>query len=271
MLDAVKKKIKNKTEQAIVQEAIRRLETAIELKNQGKEAEGDAVVNDMENWLNGMIEGIEKSNGQKEQQIVERSSLPQSGELVAEGKRVLLKVIREEEREKYLSVSYEYSYMKGAYKDEQFRNSTWKEFITDSSFVCSIYDKESGEYVGYCSIKDITKSDWELAIELKPEECHKGYGTEALPLLMQAVHELTGKPYFRARVEIDNHASQGLMKKLGARENGISEFLLHGDEIEKFQEENKHMITDEIRAVAADFCMDAEDILGYVLEYRFDM
>ncbi|NLG05660.1 MAG: GNAT family N-acetyltransferase [Clostridia bacterium] len=114
-------------------------------------------------------------------------------------------------------------------------------------------------------------SFWELAIELKPQECHKGYGTEALPLLMQSVHKLTGKTYFRARVEIDNHASQGLMKKLGARENGISEFLLHGDEIEKFQEENRDKITDEIRAIAADFCMEAEDILGYVLEYRIDV
>lgn len=28
---------------------------------------------------------------------------------------------------------------------------------------------------------------------------------------------------------------------------------------------------DEIREVAAEFCMDAEDILGYVLEYRFDV
>lgn len=62
-----------------------------------------------------------------------------------------------------------------------------------------------------------------------------------------------------------------MMKKLGATPNGISEFLLRGEEIEKFQEENKKNITDEIREVAVEFCMDAEDILGYVLEYRFDV
>ena len=76
---------------------------------------------------------------------------------------------------------------------------------------------------------------------------------------------------YRIRVEIDNHASKGLKKKLGAVPNGISEFLIHGQEIEKFQEEHKDMITDEIRAIAADFCMEAEDILGYMLEYRFDV
>ena len=61
------------------------------------------------------------------------------------------------------------------------------------------------------------------------------------------------------------------MRKLGAIPNGISEFILHGEELEKFQNENKEMITEEIRNVAEEFCMDAEDILGYVLEYRIDM
>ena len=271
MLTDMKKKFKGKAEQALVQEVIKRLETAIDLKEQGKESEGDAVVNEMKDWLEGIIQGIEKTVEPEGQPVIERSSFLQSGDSVAEGDKVRLGVIREDEKEKYLAVSYEYSFMKGAYKEEEFREATWKEFLSDNAFVCSIYDKVSGEYVGYCSIKDFTKDNWELAIELKPDECHKGYGTESLSLLMQAVHRLTGRRYFRARVEIDNHASQGLMKKLGARENGISEFLLHGDEIEKFQEENKDKITDEIRAVAADFCMDAEDILGYVLEYRIDV
>lgn len=158
-----------------------------------------------------------------------------------------------------------------AYKEKSFRKDMWKEFISDNAFVCSIYDKTSGDYVGYCSIKNLSKDDWELAIELKSDECHKGYGTEALTIFMESVHKLTDRRFFRVRVEIDNHTSQGLMKKLGATPNGISEFLLHGEAIEKFQEEHKDMITDEIRKVATDFCMDAEDILGYVLEYRFDM
>ena len=117
----------------------------------------------------------------------------------------------------------------------------------------------------------MVQGDWELAIELKPEACHKGYGTEALTLLMQEMNRLTGKRFFRARVEIDNHASQRLMKKLGGIPDGISEFLIHGEEIEEFQAEHKELITDEIRAVAEEFCMEAEEILGYVLEYRFDM
>lgn len=267
----MKHKLHGKGEQAIVKEAIKRLETAVELKDQGREAEGDRVVNDMLEWLDGIIQGMEKTLGMEEEPVIERSSLPQEGEVIAEGEKVRLGVIREDEKEKYLAVSCEYSVMKGAYKEETFREETWKDFLSDSAFVCSIYDKSSEEYVGYCSIKNLVKGEWELAIELKPHECHKGYGTEALTLFMQAVHRLTGRRFYRARVEIDNHISQRLMKKLGATPNGISEFLLHGDEIEKFKKENKGMITDEIRNVAAEFCMDAEDILGYVLEYRFDV
>ena len=35
-----------------------------------------------------------------------------------------------------------------------------------------MYGQKSGDYVGYCAIKDIEKPDWELADEfgVKPEE-----------------------------------------------------------------------------------------------------
>lgn len=91
----------------MIEEAIKRLEAAIELKDQGKEAEGDAVVNDMKDWLNGIIEGIEKNVVQEEPLVIERSSLPQAGDVLAVGEKIILCVIREEEREKYLAVSYE--------------------------------------------------------------------------------------------------------------------------------------------------------------------
>ena len=52
---------------------------------------------------------------------------------------------------------------------------------------------------------------------------------------------------------------------------GVSEFCLHGEDITLFQNENRHLIDEKIREVAYEFSMDAEDILGYVLVYRFDM
>jgi len=255
---------------AVIDKVLAQLEHAIELKDQGKDDEADKVVNDLKAWLDDSIQQLE--NCTKEDEIeIERAMLPKYGEIIAEGDRIRLGVVREDEKEKYLAVSYEYSFMKSAFKDKKFLENLWDEFLSETAFVCSIYEKESGRYVGYCSVKSLRKDDWELAIELIPSECHKGYGSEALTLLMRTLHELTGKRFFCARVELDNHPSQGLMKKIGGHPDGVSEFLLHGEDIDKFREEYKDQITDEIRAVAEDFCMDAEDMLGYVLRYRFDM
>ena len=268
----IRRDIRKKAEKEVLNEVVKRLEDALEFKNQGKEEEGDKIVKDMINWLEKNTDEEEnKLNEPSMENSTERSSFPQMGEIVAVGDSVFLRVVEETEKEKYLNVTYEYSVMKGMYKDESFRETTWKEFLSDNAFVCSIYNKISSEYIGYCSIKDMRKPEWELAIELKSEFCKQGYGTESLMLLMKSVHNLTGRRFFRARVEVDNYASQRLMRKLGAVPNGISEFLLHGEEIDKFQMEYKDMITDEIREVAEEFCMEAEDLLGYVLEYRFDM
>lgn len=268
----IRRDIRKKAEKDVLNEVVKRLEDALEFKNQGKEEEGDKIVKDMINWLEKITDEEEnKVNEPSIENSTERASFPQMGEIVAVGDSVILRVVEEAEKEKYLNVTYEYSVMKGMYKDESFRETTWKEFLSDNAFVCSIYNKISSEYIGYCSIKDMGKPEWELAIELKSEFCKQGYGTESLMLLMKSVHNLTGRRFFRARVEVDNYASQRLMRKLGAVPNGISEFLLHGEEIDKFQMEYKDMITDEIREVAEEFCMEAEDLLGYVLEYRFDM
>jgi hypothetical protein len=53
-------------------------------------------------------------------------------------------------------------------------------------------------------------------------------------------------------------------------EDGISEMFLHGKELEKFQEENKNLITDRIIEVAEKFCVEPIDLIGHVLEYRIE-
>ena len=62
-----------------------------------------------------------------------------------------------------------------------------------------------------------------------------------------------------------------MMRNCGGYPDGVSEFWLHGEDITLFQNENRHLIDEKIREVAYEFSMDAEDILGYVLVYRFDM
>lgn len=215
---------------------------------------------------------IETDDDSKQDELYTRESiLPTTGELIAENEKVRLCVIQEREREEYLAVSYEHSFMKSAFKDNEFTEDLWNNFLSDKMFVCTVFDWLTGGYVGYCAIKNLNKPDWELGIELKKEWCHKGYGTEAVSLFLKKVATLTGKRFFRARVDIENVASQAMMRKLGAYPNGVSEFLLHGQLLEEFKSENIDKIDDNIRNIACEFKMTPEDILGYVLEYRIDV
>lgn len=57
------------------------------------------------------------------------------------------------------------------------------------------------------------------------------------------------------------------MKKLGAKPNGISEMFIYGEELQKFQEENKDLIDDKVRKLAKEFQVAPIDLIGHVLEF----
>ena len=124
--------------------------------------------------------------------------------------------------------------------------------------------------MGYCGIKNINVENWELVIELLKKYRHRGYGYHALVVMLNALTELIGKTTYRSRVDSDNYASQNLMKKLGAKPNGISEMFIHGEYLRKFQEENKDLIDDKLRKLAKEFHVAPIDLIGHVLEFRID-
>lgn len=196
---------------------------------------------------------------------------PKAGAVLGKTDKIVLKVFDCDDREKYLSTVYEHSVMQSLFDSEDYKERLWQEALEDSNtFMCAICNKDE-KYLGYCGIKDLTEDDWEIAIELKSEFCGNGYGTESIILLMKKIAEITEQRFFYAKVDIDNYASQAIMRKAGGYPDGLCEFLLHGNDIELFQKENMHLIDDKIREVAYEFCVDPEDLLGYVLRYRFDM
>ena len=199
-----------------------------------------------------------------------RMRLPKDGKILVENKNILLKAVSEEQKDYMLSVSYECSFIKHEFENETYRKYLWEEFINEKVANYCIYDKKTKEFVGYCGIKDLTREIPELAIELLPKYRQHGYGFHALSLLMDEFSRITGEHVFRSRVEVDNYASQALHRKLGAIPNGMSEFLLHGEEIIKYQKENQHLIDDNIRKLAADFEVEPIEILGHVLEYKIE-
>ena len=88
-----------------------------------------------------------------------------NGNIFVETDRLILCTIQEADKDKYITLSYENSIMKSFFKDEQFIDDLWSTFMKENSFVCSIFDKETKEF-----IRDLTNR---LAMEknLLMREC----------------------------------------------------------------------------------------------------
>lgn len=97
--------------EAFYNDVLAQLQEAIQLKENGKDAEGDAVVNNLKAELDRKIKEGEKRLKATEpsSRVMDRSVLPGYGEEFCENDKVLLRVICPEEREDYLAVSFEYS------------------------------------------------------------------------------------------------------------------------------------------------------------------
>jgi RimJ/RimL family protein N-acetyltransferase len=206
----------------------------------------------------------------KKHKVFERSMLPDEGFVLGENDKVVLCAIAEQDYENYMAVSFENSSMKSAFKYDEFKRELWDSFMEENAANYSIFEKQTGIYIGYCGIKDLSKDRWEIAIELLKEFQGKSYGYHALVVMLDSLVRLTGKEVYRSRVDADNFASQGLMKKIGAQPDGISEMFLHGEELKNFQEENKDLITDKLIEVAKEFCVEPINLIGQVLEYRIE-
>ncbi len=244
---------------------LEQLEKAISLKEDGLILESDAVINLLSLEVEKIRVQFDEPKEKTENLNFDKRTLPRRGQLLAENDMVILRTISDEDYEDYMKVSYECAIMKSAFKEDAFKKDLWESFLFDTAANFSIFDKVTGEYVGYCGIKNLSAENWELVIELLKKYRHRGYGYHALVVMLNALTELTGKTTYS-----DNYASQNLMKKLGAKPNGISEMFIHGEDLRKFQEENKDLIDDKLRKLAKEFHVAPIDLIGHVLEFRID-
>ncbi len=81
-------------------------------------------------------------------------------------------MVKESEKQNYIALSYTYSCMKSAFKDEEFLEDLWNGFLNGKSFTCTVYDQKTGDYVGYCAIKDIEEWYSDLEKEKVNNNCY---------------------------------------------------------------------------------------------------
>lgn len=188
------------------------------------------------------------------------------GNIPLDDGRMVLRTPAEPDREGYIAIQKVYSPMRGMLKEKSFCDMIWKELNEDKSLMLSI--EQSGQYIGYCGIKNTAQKPWEIAIELKPEWTGKGIGGLAITAMLNEIKRRLGKAEFRLRIEPSNYASQKLFEKLGAKPNGISELWIHDKEmLAKIEEENLNQIDEHLLKVAEKFHVEPRLLLSHVLEY----
>lgn len=180
---------------------------------------------------------------------------------------ILLRNVRESDKESFLSLQNVYSLMRSMLRHEAYQNMIWREHTEQKSLMLSI--EKDGIYAGYCGIQDLSASIWEISIELLPEYTNQGIGFAAITAMLNALRDRLGVSEYRVRIDPKNHASQRLFEKLGAVPNGISELWIHDAQgLEQLEAENIHLIDDALTAVAKKFAVEPRALLSHVLEYK---
>lgn len=139
---------------------LEQLEKTISLKEDRLILESDAVVNMLSLEVEKIMTQFDESKEKTENHNFDKRILPRRGHLLAENDKVILRAISDKDYEDYMKVSYEYAIMKGTFKENAFRRDLWESFLSDTAANFSIFDKVSGEYVGYCGIKNINVENW---------------------------------------------------------------------------------------------------------------
>lgn len=188
--------------------------------------------------------------------------------ILCEDSDIILRKAINDDREAYYQLKKEYAYMKSAFVKPEFKDELWQEYLYGENLYYTIAGKESGIFIGYCGVKNLNRKIWEIAIEIRSDYCHQGYGYSALKMYLETVAKISGRYEFASRVDTDNIASQNLMEKLGFQPYGLSEFLLYREEDKLEAEEYKDKLDDRYMALAEKFNVKPEKLLSHVLEYR---
>jgi RimJ/RimL family protein N-acetyltransferase len=189
--------------------------------------------------------------------------------ILCEDSEIILRKAIADDCEPYYQLKKEYAYMKSAFAKPEYKDELWQEYLSEESLYYTIAKKEDNAFIGYCGVKNLDRRIWEIAIEIKSNCCHKGYGYRALKMYLETVTGISKRHEFASRVDTDNIASQNLMEKLGFQPYGLSEFLLHKEEDQlAAEEEYKDKLDDRYMVLAKKFNVEPRKLLSHVLEYR---
>lgn len=90
----------------------------------------------------------------------------------------------------------------------------WEELLSDDHLTCSILEKDTGGFCGFCQLQWVFSSVPELGIDLLPEYHQKGLAVEVLPSFLKQAKKLLNNDHFYSKIKKNNIPSQKLAEKI---------------------------------------------------------
>lgn len=91
----------------------------------------------------------------------------------------------------------------------------WEDLMEEDHLTCSILQKDTQTFCGFCQLQWIFTSTPELGIDLLPQYQKQGIAKEVLPALLFQAKKLLPIAYFYSKIKKNNPPSQRLAEKIG--------------------------------------------------------
>ena len=91
----------------------------------------------------------------------------------------------------------------------------WEELLSEDHLTCSILQKDTGAFCGFCQLQWVFSPVPELGIDLLPEYHRAGIAAEVLPPFLSHAKSLLKNEYFYSKIKKNNLPSQKLAEKIG--------------------------------------------------------
>lgn len=89
------------------------------------------------------------------------------------------------------------------------------ELFSEEHLTCSILEKETQTFCGFCQLQWIASPTPELGVDLLPAYQKQGVAAAVLPAFLSHSKELLGNDFFYSKIKKNNLPSQKLAEKIG--------------------------------------------------------
>lgn len=91
----------------------------------------------------------------------------------------------------------------------------WDDLLSENHLTCSILQRDTGAFCGFCQLQWVFSDVPELGIGLLPEYHRTGVATEVLPPFLSQAKALLKNDHFYSKIKKNNIPSQKLAEKIG--------------------------------------------------------